>query len=466
MMADLQALYATLSGQAPIGLPSDKQIAPLNGRRIAWAPGLFLLALLAVGLFLWHLWQKPSKGSGDSEIVPPSGEPVKVGVLHSLTGTMADSESVVVDAVKFAIAEVNQEGGVLGRSVEPVVADGQSDPAVFAREAERLITKEKVCTVFGCWTSASRRTVRPIFDKHNHLLIYPVQFEGLEKSPCIVYLGAAPNQQILPAVRWFIEKKDKKRFFLVGSDYVFPHAANAITRDYLEKGELRKSGAVIVGEKYLPVSSQDVAGIIKAILEARPDMILNTINGDSNTAFFRALRKAGITPSKTPTLSFSVGEQELSKLKPDETAGDYAAWNWFRSIASEENQQFVLNFDKKHPGKSITDPMETAYLGVKLWAKAVNEGKSLEPKTIYDELMNLSMKGPGGDIRIDSETGYSFRTPRIGQVQADGRFAVVWTAPEPVAPEPWPATRTSEVWGGFLKDLYNRWGKRWAAPEK
>src|SRR5262245_33700760 len=184
----------------------------------------------------------------------------------------------------------NQAGGVVGRPVKPVVADGRSDEPTFAREAQRLITDDKVCTVFGCWTSASRKTVKPVFEEHDHLLLYPVQFEGLETSPCICYLGAAPNQQILPAVQWAMTSLHKKRFFLVGSDYVFPQAAHAIIKDYL-----RSAGGEVAGEEYVPLGSQKVEAAVTAIERAKPDMILNTINGDANTAFFRALRAARIT---------------------------------------------------------------------------------------------------------------------------------------------------------------------------
>jgi urea transport system substrate-binding protein len=404
---------------------------------------------------------RPAGGApGPGTAGSPGGEPVKVGVLHSLSGTMATSEAVVVDAVLFALDEVNQAGGVLGRPVKAVVADGRSDWPTFAREAERLISREKVVTVFGCWTSASRKTVRPVFEAHDHLLVYPVQFEGLETSPCIVYTGAAPNQQILPALDWAVTSLRKKRFFLVGSDYVFPRAAHAIIKDHL-----RRAGAQVVGEEYVPLGSQRVEAVAAAVARAKPDMILNTINGDSNTAFFRALRAAGITPARIPTLSFSVGEQELRSLNPADLAGDYAAWTYFQSVATPENEAFVRRFHQKYPQRSITDPMETAYLGVKLWARAVNEARSLDPRKIRRALLNQRLKGPGGEVRIDPDTQYCYRTPRIGQVQADGQFKVVWAAPAPVRPEPYPNTRTAAAWRAFLHDLYTGWGNRWAAPE-
>jgi urea transport system substrate-binding protein len=472
MLADLQAVAATLSGQARIALPSERSTVPAIGapvrsglpfaaRRIPWGiAGLALVVLMGLALFLGQPWRRLSdspRGAGLG--MPPRGEPVKVGVLHSLSGTMAINETPIIDAVLFAIDEVNQTGGVLGRPVEAVVADGRSDGPTFAREAERLIAQEKVCTVFGCWTSASRKTVRPVFEEHDHLLIYPVQFEGLETSPCIVYMGAAPNQQILPAVEWAVASLHKKRFFLVGSDYVFPRAAHAIIKDRLQSAE-----AQVVGEEYVPLGSQRFEAVVNAIARAKPDLILNTINGDSNIAFFRALRAAGIPSAQAPTLSFSIGEQGLRSLNAADMAGDYVASTYFQSVTTSENAEFVDRFHKKHPQRSITDPMETAYLGVKLWARAVNDAQSLDPKKVRRAMLNQRLQGPGGEVRIDPETQYSFRTPRIAEIQTDGQFKVVWTGPEPLPPEPYPKTRTAEAWQAFLHDLYVGWGNRWAAP--
>jgi urea transport system substrate-binding protein len=473
MLADLQAVLTAFSAMVTMALPSDSGSAPVprtsgpsrlppSRRRIRWAVcGPVLVVLIGLAVFLGRAWQTSPKRSPDAgPILPVSGERVKVGVLHSLSGTMAASEAPVVDAIVFALDEINQTGGVLGRPVKPMVADGRSDGPTFAREAERLIAQEQVCTVFGCWTSASRKTVQPVFEGHDHLLIYPVQFEGLETSPCIVYLGAAPNQQILPAVQWALTELHKKRFFLVGSDYVFPRAAHAIIKDYLER-----AGAQVVGEAYVPLGSQKVEAVVDALARAKPEMILNTINGDSNVAFFRELRAAGITSAQAPTLSFSIDEQGLRSLNVADLAGDYAAWTYFQSVATPENEEFVQRFHEKFPQRSITDAMETAYLAVKFWARAVNEAQSLEPKKIRRAMLNLRLKGPEGEVRIDPDTQYCFRTPRIGAIQADGRFTIVWTAQEPLRPAPYPASRTAEEWRGFLHDLYIGWGNRWAAPE-
>lgn len=293
----------------------------MKGARIAAGFGL----LIAVGCGAW--WQWGAKK-----------QPIKVGVLHSLTGTMAISATSVCDATLLAIEELNAAGGVLGRRIEPVVADGKSDWPTFASEAERLITREHVAVVFGCWTSAGRKTVKPIFEKHDHLLFYPVQYEGLEQSPNIIYTGAAPNQQILPAVKWSFDHLGR-RFFLVGSDYVFPRTANAII-----KAQVTALGGEIVGEEYLRLGSSEAAAVVQKIVQARPTVILNTINGDSNVAFFAALRGAGITPARIPTVSFSLAEGELRHMDARTMAGDYAAWNYFQSVDSPENRRFVEAF--------------------------------------------------------------------------------------------------------------------------
>jgi len=476
MQADLLAIAAMLTAKTQVLLPSvgGSRQAPLPSkvqgfcailrRRFALpiAGAMVLTMLFLLAFFFWRPGQPAAGSNSDQNGLPlPSGEPIKVGVLHSLSGTMASSGTVVVDATIFAIDQINNEGGVLGRPVQPVVVDGRSDWELFAREAERLIVDEKVCTIFGCWTSSSRKMVKPVVEKYDHLLVYPVQYEGLETSPCIVYMGAAPNQQIIPAVDWAMTALHKKRFFLVGSDYVFPRTANAIIRDHLKYAE----GAV-VGEKYLPLGCQKFQAIVDSIVQANPDMILNSLNGDSNIAFFRALRAAGITPDKIPTVSFSFGEQELRGLELTEVEGDYAAWTYFQSLATPENQEFLGRFHKVYPQRSVTDPMEAAYVGVKLWARGVEEAQSLDPKKIRRAMLNQRLLAPDGELRIDPETQHCFKTPRMGRIQPDGQFQIVWSAPQPVAPMPYPDTRTAAEWNTFLHDMYAGWGNRWAAPEE
>lgn len=478
MRTDLDAVLAAISG-AGIQLPSQSSaifVKPdeRTSRRSftsALVVGVGLLALTGSGAaYLFSNGWGKNRGESDTgseetsradaPAAVPSGDPIPVGILHSISGTMSESESHMVDALLFAIDEVNLSGGLLGRPLEAVVADGRSDPAVFAREAERLIAEQKVAVIFGCWTSSSRKSVKPIVEKYDHLLVYSLQYEGLEASPNIVYMGAAPNQQILPAIRWAYESLGKRRFFLVGSDYVFPRAANEIAKD-----ELTKLGAEVIGEEYLPLGSPDVETVVQRVADSRPDLILNTINGDSNISFFRKLRSAGVRSSDCPTLSFSVDEEGIRNLSTDDIAGDYTAWTYFQSIDTPANKEFVSRFLQKHPRSVITDPMETAYESLHLWAHAVRETENLGPRSVRRAMMEQRFDSMGGEVRLDPDTQHCYKTPRVGQIQSDGTVEIVWTAPEPVRPEPFPASRSATEWLALLNDLYHGWGDRWEAPQ-
>jgi len=469
MRADLEAVLAAMSGHY-IRLPSDRSAdslphrphtSPPSRRTTLWAILAGVAGCLLAGIFFYSGVAGVNQSDDKAAVLPPpAGEPIKVGVLHSLSGTMATSESPVVDAVLLAIEELNNGGGLLGRPVVAVVADGESDSSQFASEATRLINEEGVCTVFGCWTSASRKTVVPIFEELDHLLVYPLQYEGIEESPNVIYTGAAPDQQVIPAVKWAYAFEDKHKFFLVGSDYVFPRVAHEVIKDQLDI-----LGAELVGEAFLPLGSVDVQPVIDQIVAAKPDVILNSINGETNIAFFKELHAAGVTPKSIPTISFSIGEAELQQLDSRAMSGDYAAWNYFQSIDSPENELFVTHFKETYgEDRVITDPMEAAYLGVKLWAQAVEAGESTDPSQIRREMRNQRYTAPEGHVRIDPATQHTYKTPRIGQVKPDGQFEIVWTAIKPVAPVPYPPTRTTEQWKALLHDLYSGWNNEWAAP--
>ncbi len=408
--------------------------------------------ILLVGFVVVLVWVVLGK--------PSSSDPIKVGVLHSESGTMAISETAVRDATLMAIAEINANGGLLGRKLEPIVADGKSDPQTFAAEAERLITEEKVSVVFGCWTSASRKTVRPIFEQHDHLLFYPVQYEGLEASSNIVYTGAAPNQQILPAVNWCFQKLNARKFFLVGSDYVFPRTANAII-----EAQVNAMQGEVVGEEYILLGSDQVDAVVRKIVDVQPDVILNTINGDSNVAFFAALRRAGITSESIPTMSFSIAESELQSMDTASVAGDYAAWNYFQSVTRKENLAFVSRFKAKFGSRRVTgDPVEAGYFGVYLWSQAVEDAGTDEVSSVRRNLANQSFPAPEGIVSIDADNGHTWKTVLIGQIEDDGQFEIVWTSGRPLRPVPFPIYRTREQWNEFLENLYHQWGDQWANP--
>ena len=259
---------------------------------------------------------------------------VKIGILHSMNGTMSFSERDLVDVISLAIREINSEGGLLGKKLQPVLADGASNWDQFAIEAENLIIKEQVAVIFGCWTSSCRKSVKPVIEKHHHLMFYPLQYEGLELSPNIIYTGATPNQQIIPSIHWALENIGK-RIYLVGSDYIFPRTANMLIKD-----QLKSRGITPLGEAYLPLSSSNFAEILKEIAKLKPDLVVNTINGDSNVHFFKGISAL----NGIKVLSYSIGEPEVREIGINLMQGHYAAWNYFQSIESEENKRFVDAF--------------------------------------------------------------------------------------------------------------------------
>ncbi len=366
----------------------------------------------------------PAAGGGDT---------IKVGILHSLSGTMAISETTVVDAEKLAIAEINAAGGVLGKQIEAIEEDGASDWPTFAEKATKLIDQDKVATVFGCWTSASRKAVKPVFESKNHMLWYPVQYEGQECSKNIFYTGAAPNQQIEPAVDWLLENKGKQ-FFLVGSDYVFPRTANTIIKE-----QLKAKGGETVGEDYLPLGNTEVTPIIAKIKQALPDggVIFNSLNGDSNVAFFKQLQGAGMGPDKYPVMSVSIAEEEVKQIGTEFLKGHYAAWNYFQSVDSPENKKWVADFKAKYGEDRVTnDPMEAAYIMVYLWKQAVEQAGSTDLEAVRAAAIGQKFAAPEGEVTMYPNHHIS-KTVRIGQVRDDGQFDIVFATPGPVAPIPW-----------------------------
>jgi len=395
----------------------------------------------------------------ESVIVLDTDNPIKIGVLHSLSGTMAISESVVVDAVLLAVEEINDRGGILGREIVPIIKDGQSDWDVFAEEAENLIVDEEVDVVFGGWTSASRKTMKPIFEEYDHILFYPVQYEGLESSPNIIYTGAAPNQQVLPAIDW-VNMELGNKFFLVGSDYIFPRSAGEIM-----KAKISEIGGSVVGEEYRILGERDFKDIVEKIVTSNPDVILNTINGDSNIEFFKELRLRGVTSDVIPTISFSIAESEIRLIGTKTMQGNYASWNYFQSIKHENNVKFVENFQKKYgPHRVVSDPMEAGYVGVYLYAKAVELAGTTNISEVRDALKGLTFNAPEGVVGIDPENNHLSKIIRIGQILPDGQFKIVSSSEEPIKAQPYPDYKTKEQWNSFLEDLYNQWNQSWANP--
>ena len=371
--------------------------------------------------------------SSPATLASDSGDTIKVGILHSLSGTMAISETTVVDAEMLAIDEINAAGGVLGKQIVPIKEDGASDWPTFAEKATKLIDKDQVVTVFGCWTSASRKAVLPVFESKQHMLWYPVQYEGQECSQNIFYTGAAPNQQIEPAVDWLLENKGKD-FFLVGSDYVFPRTANTIIKE-----QLKAKGGKTVGEDYLPLGNTEVTPIITKIKQALPNggVIFNSLNGDSNVAFFKQMQGAGLTADKYPVMSVSIAEEEVRQIGTEYLKGHYAAWNYFQTVESPANDKFVKAFKAKYgPDRVTNDPMEAAYIMVYLWKQAVETAGTTELEAVRKAAVGQEFDAPEGKVTM-SPNHHISKTVRIGQVRDDGLFDIVSSTDGPVDPIPW-----------------------------
>ncbi len=404
--------------------PGNKQQLNDIRRRHAW----WWIVLLLCGVML----------SSSTCTTPPDtparfddDNPIKVGLLHSLSGTLAISEIPVRDAALLAIDELNAAGGVLGRKVVPVVADGASDWDIFADEAQRLIREEEVATIFGCWTSASRKAVLPVVEAENALLWYPVQYEGLEQSPNIIYLGATTNQQIIPAIDYLLNQ-NYRRFFLLGSDYVFPRTANEII-----KAQLRAQRGVVVGETYRSLGATDFADVIAFMQIAQPDVVINTLNGDSNVAFFQQFEAMGYTAAELPLLSVSIAEEEIRAIGAEHLVNHLAAWNYFQTTDTPANAAFVAAYREKYGERRVTsDPIEAMYVGVHLWALAVERAGTTDVDAVRAAARGLEFAAPEGHVTIDPDTQHLYKTVRIGRIKPDGQFAEIWNSGAPVEPDP------------------------------
>lgn len=408
-----------------------------------------LLLALVAGALAYALWRGRAP------------EPIRVGVLHSLSGVMAFSESQLADSTLLAIEEINRQGGVAGRPLVPVVADGASDWPTFARQAEHLIKDEHVRAIFGCYTSASRKSVKPVVEKYHSLLFYPVPYEGVEESRNIVYNGASPNQLYVPAVKWCLDNLGR-RFFLVGSDYIWPRTVNVLMRDVI--GALRGQ---VLGEEYLPLGDMELKDLVSRIVEAKPDVVISTIVGPSNVAFFQALRQAGISAAQMPVMALAVSEVELSQMDPAQLAGNYSCWSYFESVDSPANRRFVQAFKAKYgQERVVNDSMEAGYFGVHLYAQAVAEAGTTQVDEVRRALADQSYEAPGGMVFLDGETLHTWKNVRIGRIRPDGQFDIVWASDKPVRPRPYPAYRSKSDWNALVNDLYQAWGGQWSSPAK
>ncbi|HEY5844283.1 MAG TPA: urea ABC transporter substrate-binding protein [Mycobacterium sp.] len=364
--------------------------------------------------------------------VDTSGSNIKVGSLNSLSGTMAISEVTVRDAIKLAADEINVKGGVMGKQIQIVGEDGASDPAVFAQKAEKLIKDDCVAAVFGGWTSSSRKAMLPVFESNNSLLYYPVQYEGLESSKNIFYTGATTNQQIVPALD-YLKEKGVKSLYLVGSDYVFPQTANRIIKAYAAA-----NGIEIKGEDYTPLGSTDFSTIVNKVRASGAGAVFNTLNGDSNVAFFKEYTNAGLTPQKMPVVSVSIAEEEVKGIGAQNIEGQLTAWNYYQTLDNPVNKAFVAAFKDKFGQDRVTsDPMEAAYVSVYLWKNTVEKAKAFDTKSIQDSAGGVTFDAPEGLVTIDGENHHITKTARIGEIHPDGLIYTIWESPGPIEPDPY-----------------------------
>ncbi|MET1080653.1 MAG: urea ABC transporter substrate-binding protein [Pseudomonas sp.] len=390
-------------------------------------------ALLLSGLFPYSL---------------QAAETIKVGILHSLSGTMAISETSLKDMALMTIDEINAKGGVLGKQLEAVVVDPASNWPLFAEKGRQLLTQDKVDVVFGCWTSVSRKSVLPVFEELNGLLFYPVQYEGEELSPNVFYTGAAPNQQAIPAVEYLMSEDGgaAKRYFLLGTDYVYPRTTNKILRAFLHsKGVADKD----IEEVYTPFGHSDYQTIvanIKKFSAGGKTAVISTVNGDSNVPFYKELANQGLEATDVPVVAFSVGEEELRGIDTKPLVGHLAAWNYFQSVENPVNSRFVADWKayaqkQKLPGadKAVTnDPMEATYVGIHMWAQAVEKAKSTEVDKVREAMAGQTYAAPSGYTLTMDKTNHHLHKPvMIGEIQADGQFSVVWQTEGPLRAQPW-----------------------------
>jgi urea transport system substrate-binding protein len=403
---------------------------PIRGLR---RPGRRVLAAMAVAVAALATGCGSDDSSSSSGPRGASGNTIPVGILHSLSGTMAISEVSVRDAELLAIEEINRSGGVLGKQLEPVVEDGASDWPTFAEKAQKLISTDKVAATFGGWTSASRKAMLPVFERNKALLYYPVQYEGLEASPYIFYTGATTNQQIIPGLEFLKEKLKVSKLFLVGSDYVFPRTANKEIKAWA-----KANGMTIVGEEYAPLGNTEYATTINKIKKADPDAVFQTINGDSNVAFWKQFKDSGLDAGKLPVISVSTAEDEVRGVGIDNIVGQYVAWNYYQTTPGARNAVFVKAYKAKFGADRVTDdPIEAGYVGVHLWAMAAEKAGSTDPEKVKAASKGLVFEAPEGKVTIDGDNQHIYKTARIGRLRPDGLIDTVFESDGPIKPDPY-----------------------------
>jgi urea transport system substrate-binding protein len=389
----------------------------------------------------------PAAAAAPAEPAKETG-PIKVGVLHSLSGTMAISETSLKDVALMTFEQINAAGGVMGRKIEPVVVDPASNWPLFAEKARELLSKQKVAAVFGCWTSVSRKSVLPVFEELNGLLFYPVQYEGEESSYNVFYTGAAPNQQAIPAVEYLMSKEGggAKKWVLLGTDYVYPRTTNKILRYFLKGKNVAETDIM---EEYTPFGHSDYQTIvanIKKFAAGTPTAVVSTINGDSNVPFYKELANQGLKASDIPVVAFSVGEEELRGIDTKPLVGHLAAWNYFQTIENDVNKKFISDWMAYAKAKNLpdaekrvtNDPMEATVIGIKMWAQAVEQAGTTNVNAVRQAMGYQVVKSPSGfDIQMDAKNHHLHKPVFIAEIKGDGQFKIVWKTQGPIRAMPW-----------------------------
>jgi len=366
--------------------------------------------------------------------------PVKIGILHSLSGTMAISETTLKDVMLMLIDEQNKRGGVLGRKLEPVVVDPASNWPLFAEKARELITVQHVAAVFGCWTSVSRKSVLPVFEETGNILFYPVQYEGEESSKNVFYTGAAPNQQAIPAVDYLMSEEKVQRWVLAGTDYVYPRTTNKILEAYLKSKGVKQEDILI---NYTPFGHSDwqtiVADIKKFGSAGKKTAVVSTINGDANVPFYKELGNQGIKATDIPVVAFSVGEEELAGIDTKPLLGHLAAWNYFMSVDSPDNKAFIARWQAytKNPKRVTNDPMEAHVIGFAMWVKAVEKAGTFEPAKVIDAMIGVAVPNLSGGLSAMMPNHHITKPVLIGEIQGNGQFNIVSQTPGTIVAQEW-----------------------------
>jgi urea transport system substrate-binding protein len=401
---------------------------------------------LAAGAFAAGLWASAAQAA----------DTIKVGILHSLSGTMAISETTLKDVMLMLIEEQNKKGGVLGKKLEPVVVDPASNWPLFAEKARELLQKDKVAAVFGCWTSVSRKSVLPVFEELNGILFYPVQYEGEESSKNVFYTGAAPNQQAIPAVDYLMANEKVQRWVLAGTDYVYPRTTNKILETYLKSKGVKPEDIMI---NYTPFGHSDWQSIVAEIKKfgsaGKKTAVVSTINGDANVPFYKELGNQGVKAQDIPVVAFSVGEEELAGIDTRPLVGHLAAWNYFMSESTPANAEFIKKWQAftKNPKRVTNDPMEAHYIGFQMWVKAVEAAGTTDSDPVIDAMIGVAVPNLSGGYSTMMPNHHITKPVLIGEVQADGQFETVWRTPGLVV---------GDEWSDFLpdsKDLISDWRK-------